>query len=197
MDQAGYHDIALLVYQIADHRNPTDIRDTWRNLLDKIHTETVDRGQIQPYEAVADQVRRLGTRLNLSRTTFPVSDLIYLLKRYSFEYQRGVGPATWVMDIFIDLNVSFDAIFPVLEGMLYNNEAPFQGANRRYVADDMLYVAQKWFQESNRGTARLFGSESNTVGMLESLQTMMSSGLSADKMDDCRALRMRIDQILR
>ena len=197
MDQAGYHDTALLVYQLADHRNPTDIRDTWRNLLDKVHTETVHRNQIQPYEAIADQVRRLGTRLNLSTTTFPITDLIYLLKRYAFEFQRGVGPSTWVIDIFIDLHVPFDTIFPVLESMLYNNEMPFQGANRRYIADDMLYVAQKWFQESSRGTARLFGSESNSVGMLESLQTMISSGLSAERVDECRSLRMRIDQMLK
>ena len=79
--------------------------------------------------------------------------------------------------------------------MLYYNEAPFHGTNKRYIADDMLHIAQKWFQESSRGTARLFGGEDNAAGMLETLQTMMDSGISAERRGDCEELRRRIIQV--
>lgn len=195
-DQAGYHDICLLIYQAAQHQNRINIIDTWRQLIDQIHLKSVSEGR-PPYEAVANQVRILGNRLNLSSNTFPVPDLLPRLKRYEFEFQRGVGPETWVADIFIELGVEFDGLFTVLVDMLFNNEAPFHGANRHYIADDVLYLAQRWFQESSRGAGELFGSETNARGVQDTLANLPQSGLSAERRTDCQQLRMRIDQFLR
>ena len=72
IDQAGYYDLALVVFQTADHRNPTDIRSTWQNLVESLHQETEKEGQLQPYEAVSERVRMLGVRLSLSESTFPI-----------------------------------------------------------------------------------------------------------------------------
>lgn len=80
-DQASYHDICLLIYQAADHRNPEDIRATWQNLLESTHAETLQVGQIQPYEAVAEKVRVLGHRLNLSDSTFNIGQWIWILTK--------------------------------------------------------------------------------------------------------------------
>lgn len=74
VDQAGYYDLCLVIYQVADHRNPADVRATWQNLLETLHEETTVAGEPLPYEAVAEKVRVLGARLNLSESTFPIRE---------------------------------------------------------------------------------------------------------------------------
>ena len=196
-DQASYFDLCILIYQAADHRNPADIAQTWQNLLQTTHEETEVRRELQPYEAVVEKVRSLGTRLNLSEITFPIPVLVPLLEKYSFEYQKGIGPPTWVIDILLELQVPYESIFPVLEGMLYNNEAPFEGRNRNYIAADMLHLIQRWFHASSRGGGKIFGGDSNAAAISETLQMLQQTGLDREKMEECQALRMRIDQVLR
>ena len=186
-----------MIYQAADHRNPADIRATWQNLLDRAHEETASRGEPQPYEAVIEKVRSLGTRLNLSETMFPVADLVPMLERYAFEFQNGVGPKTWVLDTLIDIGVPFESLYSVLEGMFYNDEAPFQGRNRRYIANDILYVVQIWFQDSSRGTGQILGGDTNAVAISQTLQMLQQSGLDEQKAEECQVLRMRIEHVLR
>ncbi|MCJ1288076.1 hypothetical protein MMC26_007429 [Xylographa opegraphella] len=195
-DQAGYYEICLMIYQAADHRNPIDIRNTWRNLFEKKHQEALDNGGAYPYEVVADTVRSLGTRLGLSESTFPIADLIPLLERYAFESQRGIGPTSWVVDTFLALQVPYEILFNVLEGMLYNDEAPFHGANKKIIAGDMLYVAQQWFAETAR-TGRVLGSEANAGAISSTLGTLMTNGLVGQQVEDCRELRRNIEQSLR
>ncbi len=195
-DQAGYFDLCLLIYQAADHRNPTDIRSTWQNLLERTHEEIVARGEPQPYEAISEKVRSLGTRLNLSETMFPISDMVPILERYAIEFQNGIGPETWVMDTCIDIGVPFESLFSVLEGMFYNDEAPFQGRNRRYIANELVYVVRLWFQESSRGTGKVLGGEINAAAISQALQTVQPT-LDPRKADECHTLRMRIEHVLR
>ena len=195
-DQAGYFDLCLLIYQAADHRDPTDIRNTWQNLLDRTHEETITVGQPQPYEAVSEKIRSLGIRLNLSERMFAISDLVPMLERYSIEYQNGVGPETWVMDTLIDIGVPFESLYSVLEGMFYNDEAPFQGKNRRKIAKDILHVVQKWFQDSCRGLGNILGGESNAATVSATLH-MMQPILDARSREECQMLRMRIEHVLR
>ena len=120
-----------------------------------------------------------------------------MLEKYAFEYQRGVGPATWVIDTFLDLQVPHETILPVLEAMFYNDEAPFQGRNRRYIANDMLYLIQRWFQDSGRGGGKVFGSDSNTLAISQTLLMLQQNGIDEDKAEECQALRIRIEQMLR
>ena len=195
-DQAGYFDLCLLIYQAADHRNPTDIRSTWQNLLERTHEETETRGEAQPYEAVSEKVRSLATRLNLSETMFPIADLVPILERYAVEFQNGVGPETWVADTFIDIGVPFESLFSVFEGMFYNDEVPFQGRNRRHLAHELIYIVGLWFQESSRGTGKIFGGESNAIAVSEALRNVQPI-LDARRGEDCEVLRMRIEQMLR
>ncbi|KAI9728065.1 MAG: hypothetical protein M1834_007781 [Cirrosporium novae-zelandiae] len=196
-DQASYYDICLMIYQAADHRNPADIRLTWQNLFEKIHMDTVAAGQPLPYEAMAAQIRTLGNKLSLSETTFPINDILPMLERYAFEYQRAVGPATWVIDLFLELQVPYETLLPILESMFYNDEAPFTGPNRRVIADDMIYVIRRWFQDSGRGGGTLFGNEIATEQILDMLQMLQQSGLDANKAAECQALKNRIEQLVR
>lgn len=72
IDQAGYWDLCLMVYQIADHRNAADIRATWQNLIQSTHEETEQTGESMPYEVICEKVRILGARLQLSESTFSI-----------------------------------------------------------------------------------------------------------------------------
>lgn len=197
-DQAAYFDLCLLIYQAADHRNPADIRATWQNLLDRTHEEIVTRGTPQPYEVVIEKVQSLAKRLNLSETMFPIADIVPILEKYAFEFQNGVGPRTWPIDTLIGVGVPFESLFTVLEGMFYNDEAPFQGRNRRYIANDIIYVAGLWFQDSSRGAGKILGGESNAAAITQTLMMLQQSGLLDEKtLDECRALRARIEHMLR
>ena len=195
-DQASYFDLCLLIYQAADHRNPTDIRATWQNLLDSTHEETTVRGEPQPYEAVIEKIRSLGTTLK-DPIRFPIDDLLPMLEGYAIEYQSGVGPDTWVVDTFLDIGIPFETLFFVLQGMYYNDEAPFQGRNRRYIANDIIYVVQMWFQDSSRGAEPILGGESSAVEVSQTLHMLLQSGMGDRKREDCQVLRMRIEQVLR
>ncbi|KAI9839285.1 MAG: hypothetical protein M1819_003280 [Sarea resinae] len=222
-DPGSYFDLCLLIFQGADHRNPADISATWQSLLEQTHAETVERGEPQPYEAVAEQVRSLGGRLNLSESTFPLSTLVPMLERYALEYQRNVGPATWVLDTFLDLHVPFEPLLAVLEALFYNDEAPFQGRNRRIIAADVLYLVQRWYQSSARGGGggggggagtgaggiggagggRLFGGDAVAVGVAQTLAAVQQvlarggGGEDAEAVELCQTLRVRIEQTLR
>ncbi len=120
-----------------------------------------------------------------------------MLEKYAFEYQRGVGPSTWVIDIFLDLQVHHESLLPVLEAMFYNDEAPFQGRNRRYIGNDMLYLIQRWFHDSGRGGGRIFGGDTNALAISQTLLMLQQNGIDEDKAEECQALRMRIEQMLR
>lgn len=163
-----------------------------------MHTQAEASEQgAQPYEMVADTVRTLGNRLGLSETMFPVTDLLPMLKRYAFNFQRKVGPESWVVGIFTDLQVPYETIYAVLEGMFYNDEPPFQGGNRRLIGNDIMYIAKAWFHDSIRGSGRIFGGDDNAMAVSEMLQTVMQSGLDERRLEECQSLRLRIESMLR
>lgn len=176
----------------------SDIKATWQNLLEDAHTQADLTSQgPQPYEMVADTVRALGNRLGLSETMFPVAELLPMLKRYAFNYQSHVGPETWVVDIFTDLQVPYESIYAVLENMFYNDEAPFQRRNRRFIGNDIVYIAKAWFQDSIRGSGTIFGGEDNAMAVSEMLHTVMQTDLDERRLEECQNLRMRIENMLR
>lgn len=71
-DAGSYFDISLTIYKAADHRNLSDIKLTWTQLIEKTHNETLENKELQPYEAISEQVRTLGRRLQLAENTFPI-----------------------------------------------------------------------------------------------------------------------------
>ena len=208
-DQANYYDLCILIYQAADHRNPADIRSTWANLIDFLHDETVqraegdgrtppDRDAPKPYEVIAEKVRSLGTRLNLSETMFPVPDILPLLEKYAFTMQRHVGPPTWVIDSLAQIGVPFETLFPVLEGMFYNDEQPFHGRNRKVIAEEIIYVVTLWIQETSRGKERMLGGEHNAEAVSQMLLLLQQSGgLDPMKVEEAVNMRQSIESMLR
>ncbi|KAJ5144206.1 uncharacterized protein N7515_002993 [Penicillium bovifimosum] len=197
-DSASYHDICLQIFYHADHRNAADVKSTWQHLIENVHDATVQRGSPQPYEAVIEKVRSLGSRLRMSETIFPIRELVPMLERYALEFQRNVGPATWVVDLFIDLGVAHESLYAVLETMYYTDEAPFHGSNRRFIAHDLLYLLSGWFQETVRLGGMVFGSDIVAERVSEMLLILQQSGvISGDQLEIAHELRSRIDDILR
>ncbi|PTU17893.1 hypothetical protein P175DRAFT_0445042 [Aspergillus ochraceoroseus IBT 24754] len=196
-DPASYYDICLQIFFVADHRNPADIRATWQHLLQDLHDEIVARGSPQPYEAVIEKVRSLGSRLRMSETIFPVPTLLPMLERYALEHQRGVGPPTWVIDVFLDLGVAHETIYSVLESMYYTDEAPFHGSNRKLIAKDLLYLIQHWFHDTVRLGGIVFGSDVVAERISEMLVLLQQGGITSEQMQVAHELRARIQDILR
>ncbi|KAI9368699.1 Non-repetitive/WGA-negative nucleoporin C-terminal-domain-containing protein [Aspergillus egyptiacus] len=195
-DSASYYDICLQIFYIADYRNPADIRSTWQHLLQDLHDETLTRGSPQPYEAVIDKVRSLGARLRMSEIVFPIPVLLPMLERYSLEHQRNVGPPTWVVDTFFDLGVAHETIYSVLESMYYTDEAPFHGANRRYIARDLLYTIEHWFHDTVRLGGIVFGSDLIAERVSDMLGLLQNGGISEEQSQVALELKQRIEAIL-
>lgn len=185
-----------MIYQAGGYQDAVDIKTTWQNLLDHTHTEVSRRGEPLPYEAIVEKIRTLGPRLSLSETLFPINDLVPMLKRYAFEFQRHVGLETWVVDVLVEINVPFESLFAVLEAMYYGDEAPFQGPNRRYISNDLIYVAQLWYQQTSRGNWQILGNEENAAEVSQMLQLLVSE-LEPSRAEECQILRARIEHSLR
>ncbi|KAJ5888990.1 nucleoporin [Penicillium taxi] len=197
-DSASYYDICLQIFYMADHRNAADIKSTWQHLIEDTHAATENRGSPQPYEAVIEKVRSLGSRLRMSDTVFPIRELIPMLERYSLEHQRHIVPSHWIVDLFMDLGVPHDAIFAVLEAMYYTDEAPFQGSNRRFIASDLLYLCEVWFRESVRLGGFAFGSDIVAERVMESLDILQQGqGNTQEMVERTKNLQRRLANLIR
>ncbi|GFG06808.1 probable nucleoporin C890.06 [Aspergillus udagawae] len=196
-DPASYYDICLQIFYLADYRNSADIRSTWQHLFQDLHDETLAKGEPQPYEAVIEKVRSLGSRLRMSETVFPIKDLLPMLERYALEHQRDVGPPTWIVDLFLDLGVAHETIYAVLEAMYYTDEAPFHGSNRKFIAKDLLYLIEVWYHETVRLGGIVFGSDAVAERISETLLLLQQGGIAPEQMQAAHELRTRIAEILR
>ena len=205
-DNAGYYDICLLIYQVADHRDASQIGQTWQQAIEQQHASALrraqdgDDGAPQPFEAVAELVRSLGNKLQMSESTFPVQFILPLLEKYSFQQQRNVAPSHWVVDLFLELQVAYERTFDVLETLFYTNETPFTGVNRKLIAQDLLYVIQRWLHDTTKGGTIVFDSEEGALRVNQTLQTLMkagrSGGMDDEMMQTCREIREQIAMIL-
>ena len=80
---------------------------------------------------------------------------------------------------------------------MHNDEAPFQGPHRDIIAGDMVYVAQRWYEQTSR-SGRVMGSEASAQGVLDAFEMMVVNGLLAGpRVLECRDLSVRIEQALR
>lgn len=134
---------------------------------------------------------------------FPIPSLVPLLSRYAFEYQRNVAPQHWAPSLFLSLNVPFDALANALEAMFYNQEAPFTGRNRKVVALDLLYVLQRWVEETangRMGARGLCGGEEYAAGVLGLVEQVAESDVGSgdrDVREMAGQLAMRMKLLLR
>ncbi len=178
----------------------TQIKSTWQQLLQSVHDEALSRDTAQPFEVVAEKIRTLGSRLRLSESIFSIPLLLPMLEKYAFESQRSVTFSTWVIDLFLELQVGCEKLFDVLESMWYANEAPFHGKNRGVLGNDLTYVIEQWLHETIKGGGVIFDSEAGAVRVDQMLQTLLQTGaqggLDGARTQRCRLLRDRLAQVL-
>jgi nuclear pore complex protein Nup155 len=199
-DQAGYHDLCILIYQVADHRNPADIRASWQELINQTSREALLLGDALPWEAVGDKVRNLGRRLQGADATFPVQTLLPMLERYSLEEAARGAPKTWAIDIFLNVDIPHESLLPVLEQIYYGNEHPFVGAQRRIIAAHMVYVVRTWLEGSSRRGERIpFGSEENAGLCVDLLRGLLAArdALVGEDRQDAEQLQSAIQRLMR
>jgi len=218
-DQAGYYDICICIYAVADHRNASDITSTWQALIEQLHAEatsasnnsseksstksknTSSNVSVAPWESISSKVRTLGSRLRLSESIFPVPILVPMLERYAIEFQAtgtSGAPEHWVSDLFIELEVPFDVLVGVLEGMWHASEAPFvEKKARSSLGGEMVNVMTRWSVEGEKtghGLGEMFGGGDDViVGVEELIGLLIKSGdLSVDSKAEVERLRGRI-----
>ncbi|KAI5293937.1 hypothetical protein KEM52_004977 [Ascosphaera acerosa] len=150
-------------------------------------------GSGHPYEAVAETIRVLAGKLQLSTTVFPVPVLLPLLERYVIEHQLNVGPPNWVVDLFLDLDVPHETLYTALEALFYNDEVPFTGKNRRYIGRDLLFLVVAWYKATMlSGTGIVFGSEVMARRVADMLALVQTCGLDEKAVQLCGDLRENI-----
>ncbi|EGE08194.1 nuclear pore complex protein Nup155 [Trichophyton equinum CBS 127.97] len=193
----NYHDICLQIMYLANHRNASDITTTWQDLIQGVHEETLKNGTPLPYEAVIEKVRSLALRLRMSDVAFPVKTLLPMLERYRLEHQKNDGPPTWVVDLFLELQVEPEVLYTVLESLFYNDEVPFHGANRKFVGNDLAYLISRWFNETSRLGGAAFGSDVIAARVSEMLLLLQQSRLDKDVVQACRDMRVKLEQSFR
>ncbi|KAI1005151.1 Nucleoporin [Podosphaera aphanis] len=198
-DPASYYDICLTIYETASHRNDADIAATWQQLLDVTHTKVASdpsAGQL-PYEAVITMIREMVRRLGLSESTFSPQTIIPMLEKYALEFQYQVGPPIWLPELFIEVGFTHETIVSVLQGMWYQNLAPFTGRRRQILSDHILYVIEQWYEQCIRSNGRVFGSDNVAEGIVGLLEVLAGSDLPPTDVDMCHDLRRRIEKAYR
>ena len=183
-DSAGYFDICLLIYAVADHRDASQIKNTWAEFLRKTTDDVKEAMQANPnttaypYEMLAERFRELAGRLRSSEAVFPVVTLIEMLERYSINepYTRQAiesnnEPAHWIPDIFIELEVPYELVYDSLEGNYVNlTQVNAKLVDKRIVLSDLLYTVARWQRATSlRAGQLLFGGEQGQARIEELL----------------------------
>ncbi|KAJ8119698.1 hypothetical protein ONZ43_g3411 [Nemania bipapillata] len=169
-DQAGYYDLCLIIYHVADFRNPTTIAQTWTSLIQQTHDEVLEqlaaydaerqaRGAApgdpppQPYETLITQIEGICHRSSKDSFIFPVPTLMPELCRYAVEHgQDGrIGADIhWPINLFLHLDVSHDLVVRVLETMFEAQAVPFRGAGRARLVEWICHAVSLWVRDLGR-----------------------------------------------
>ncbi|KAI8715312.1 hypothetical protein NCS52_01038600 [Fusarium sp. LHS14.1] len=161
-DQAGYYDLCLLIYHVADYRNHMTISGTWSNLIQQTHDEVMSRLESSepgmpsppmPYESVTSKIQNIAHRTSLDSFIFPIQDLLPELCRYAVAHQQdatiGADP-TWPVQLFLTLGVSHDMIIRVLEVVFDSQDYGFSGSVRNRMIELIVFVVSDWLAEVRR-----------------------------------------------
>ncbi|KAI1098740.1 nucleoporin-domain-containing protein [Jackrogersella minutella] len=169
-DQAGYYDLCLLIYHVADFRNSTTIAQTWSSLIQQVHEAVAEQWAVyhadrrgrgaqaadtppQPYEVLVGQVQDICHRSSNDSFIFPVPTLLPDICRYAFENaqdRRIRADVNWPVIVFLNLGVSYDLVVRVLEQMFEAQEVPFRGAGRARVIEWITYAVGQWIRDLSR-----------------------------------------------
>ncbi|KAI0478394.1 Non-repetitive/WGA-negative nucleoporin C-terminal-domain-containing protein [Xylariaceae sp. FL0804] len=168
-DQAGYYDLCLIIYHVADFRNPTTIAQTWSNLIQQTHDDIVEKWAAynerrkevinagvpppQPYETLVLQIQDICHRSSNDSFIFPVPTLLPEICRYALENGQDArirADVNWPVVLFLQLGVSHDLVVRVLEQMFEAQEVPFRNGGRARVVEWVCFAVGQWVRELTR-----------------------------------------------
>ncbi|TLD36418.1 non-repetitive nucleoporin [Venturia nashicola] len=212
VDQAGYFDISLVIYNLADYRNAADVTTTWASHIHKTDEDARKKKNVTPAMAVAEEVVKMGRRLECSDTTFPIPMLLPQLIEYALK-DLPDAPAnnpraapvslesyTWPIDKMLDLEVPYETLVTVLEDIFYSPEATWaKQKTKSRVAQLLVYTVEAWFDVSARGQGIAFGSDENAVKMLELVKQALAyldSSRSKEGKDAAERVRDKVERVL-
>ncbi|KAI1382701.1 nucleoporin-domain-containing protein [Hypoxylon trugodes] len=171
-DQAGYYDLCLLIYHVADFRNATTIAQTWNSLIQQTHENVAEQWAAynaerhennaragdappQPYEVLVGQIQDICHRSSNDSFIFPVPVLLPEVCRYAFENaqdRRIAADINWPVLVFLNLGVSYDLVVRVLEQMYEAQEVPFRGAGRARIIEWITCAISYWVRDLSRNS---------------------------------------------
>ena len=157
-DQAGYWDVNLLIYLVADHRNPGDIRRSWEELIKAEDVYSQAEGHHRGWERIGAKVLEMARRLEGSEACFPVRELVRMLEEYAIQPHENPPPEHWAVSVLVEAGADFAQIVAGLEECFYSNRAPFTGSKRRRLAEDLVVVCRQWVERGSESGV-LCGSE--------------------------------------
>ncbi|KAI5862066.1 nucleoporin-domain-containing protein [Durotheca rogersii] len=169
-DQAGYYDLCLLIYHVADFRNSTTIAQTWSSLIQQTHENIAEQWSTyeierrgrgvqasdpppQPYESLVAQIQDICHRSSNDSFIFPVPTLLPEICRYAFENAQDArigADVNWPVLVFLKLGVSYDLVVRVLEQMFESQEVPFRGAGRARLVEWISHTISQWIRDLGR-----------------------------------------------
>jgi nuclear pore complex protein Nup155 len=161
-DQAGYYDLCLLIYHIADFRNATTISATWSNLIRQTHDEIMakldsaevdDANVAMPYEVLSTRIQNIAHQTSLDSFVFPIQTLLPQLCQYTVAEKQDAtinADPTWPVQLFIRLGVSHELITRVLENIFDTQDYGFSGSTHTRVIELIVYVVNDWVADVRR-----------------------------------------------
>lgn len=218
-DTAGYYDICLYIYAVADHRDAAQIKNTWQQLLESSYTRAKNDLQqasnptdvANPTEKVAVDFFEVAKRVQSSEAVFPVPLLVEMLERFNVlagqqhsqqSQDDEPGLAHWIPETFLKLDVPFELLYDSLETTYLASNVPnVRAADRRIILSDLLYVVERWFDvSSTRAGQTLFGGEAGQL-RIEELLTFLTQQQNARQIGeqefrDARRLKERIAELV-
>lgn len=110
-DPLGYFEICLEIFQAADFRQTSEITQCWEAIIRKgirlltipsklaEHENSEAKQAGEPFEGVADAIRRLGRKFLKYELIFNPATLVPMVEKYNLETIQRDG---WVPEAFLD-----------------------------------------------------------------------------------------------
>ncbi|GAA5858950.1 hypothetical protein JCM8547_007170 [Rhodosporidiobolus lusitaniae] len=187
-------EIILLIFHVSDHRDPFLVMATWEAILARAQESQPDH----PLDAVAAKVTQLGQRFHSSDASFPLSELVALLERFSYDRKAESRPG-WVAFAIRDAGVPYEAIFAVFDELMTAKVPPWHtSAGLAFLASDVAALLSSWLAEAGAAPSSLSRSfpatevESAIARYLMSLQSATNAGAVVAKLQELeRTIRRR------
>lgn len=138
----------------------------------------------EPFEGVADAIRRLGRKFLKYELIFNPASLVPVVEKYNLETIQRDG---WVPEAFLDAGVTHQTLFSVYDNINIRQEAPWNdGPAKLLIVTDMVWTIKAWIDAYMRSavsrTERGKFPADRILGSLERIMGSVGSGMSGKKL---------------